>query len=224
MSISPQNKLSEKSGWVEKRNHEEIFDLSEDEQEEEGRIIRGQKAVYKPSQEEWDNHMRSHVPFRRWCPFCMRGKCKSGAHQQSKKSEEEKEKEVAVLAFDYMFPKSEKSKELGIESLPILIGINRKLKWKSCNMVPEKGANPYAAAVMVRDRNGRIQQIGDQVRPRTGNLESDTNGEIRKTRRDRSDSRAITGGRTPKQWRCRKSSSDNRRANQAYALGTGRSI
>ena len=81
----------------------------------------------------------------------MRGKCKSGAHQQSKKSDEEKEREVAVLAFDYMFPKSEQSKSLGIESLPILIGINRKLKWKSANMVPEKGANPYAAAVMSRE-------------------------------------------------------------------------
>ena len=110
----------------------------EEEEEEEGRIIRGQKAVYKPSQEEWDNHMRTHVPFRRWCPFCVRGKCKSGAHQQTRKSDEEKEREVAVLAFDYMFPKSEQSKSLGIESLPILIGIKRKLKWKSANMVPEE--------------------------------------------------------------------------------------
>ena len=47
----------------------EIMEGEEDEEmEEEGRIIRGQKAIYKPSQEEWDNHMKSHIPYRRWCP------------------------------------------------------------------------------------------------------------------------------------------------------------
>ena len=49
-------------------------------EEEEGRIIRGPKAIYTPSKEEWDNHMRSHIPFRRWCPFCVEGRSKSGAH------------------------------------------------------------------------------------------------------------------------------------------------
>ena len=33
---------------------------------EEGKTIRGPKAIYTPSKEEWDNHMRSHIPFRRW--------------------------------------------------------------------------------------------------------------------------------------------------------------
>ena len=48
---------------------------------QEGRIITGPKAIYTPSKEEWDNHMRSHIPFRKWCPFCVKGRSKSGAHR-----------------------------------------------------------------------------------------------------------------------------------------------
>ena len=117
----------------------EIMEGEEEEElEEEGRIIKGPKAIYKPSQEEWDNHMKSHIPFRRWCPYCVKGRCKSGAHQSLKKTEDEKEKEVPVISFDYMFPKKGDSKELGIESLPIIGGIDRKRKSYMAHMVPEK--------------------------------------------------------------------------------------
>jgi hypothetical protein len=30
----------------------------------------------KPSQQEFDEHYLSHLPFRNWCPHCMRGKAK----------------------------------------------------------------------------------------------------------------------------------------------------
>ena len=40
----------------------------EEDMEEEGRITRGQKAIYKSSQEEWDNQMNSHIHYGRWCP------------------------------------------------------------------------------------------------------------------------------------------------------------
>ena len=38
------------------------------EEMEEGRAIPGQKRVYQPTQEEWDEHMITHTPFRAWCP------------------------------------------------------------------------------------------------------------------------------------------------------------
>ena len=62
-----------------------------EEEEGEGRVISSQKIIYQPSQQEWDDHMRTHIPFRKWCPYCVRGKCVSGAHKRSKKSEEELE-------------------------------------------------------------------------------------------------------------------------------------
>ena len=67
-----------------------VMDTEEwkEEESEEGRGISGQKAVYKPSKEEWDEHERSHIPFRKWCPFCVRGKCKGATHKRTEKSEE----------------------------------------------------------------------------------------------------------------------------------------
>ena len=47
---------------------QEIHGMDSDadsEREEESRPIKGQKMVYMPSKEEWDNHMRSHIPFRK---------------------------------------------------------------------------------------------------------------------------------------------------------------
>ncbi len=42
-----------------------------EEESEDGRGIAGQKAVYKPSKEEWDEHQRTHIPFRKWCPHIV---------------------------------------------------------------------------------------------------------------------------------------------------------
>ena len=54
------------------------------EEESEGaRKIAGQKTIYKHTEEEWDETMRTHIPFRRWCPFCVKGKCKSNPLVQS---------------------------------------------------------------------------------------------------------------------------------------------
>ena len=103
-------------------NEEDVESVREDEEEsEEGRAIAGQKAIYKPTQEEWDEHMRTHIPFRRWCPYCVKGKCKSNPHGQSNKSSEDLERETPVISFDYMGPKSKDDKSEKIDSLPIII-------------------------------------------------------------------------------------------------------
>ena len=77
-----------------------------EEEEEEGRGIAGQKAVYKPSKEEWDEHQRTHIPFRKWCLHCVRGKCKGATHKKCEKSEEEKEQEVPVISLDHVGKKT----------------------------------------------------------------------------------------------------------------------
>jgi thiol-disulfide isomerase/thioredoxin len=123
----------------------------EEGEEEEGRTIRGPKAIYTPSREEWDNHMRSHIPFRRWCPFCVKGRSKAGAHRSCEKSEEEKKNEVPVISIDYMEPKSEEEKKRLIKSLPIIGMIDRHDKWVSSMMVPQSGLDSYAIGAVVRE-------------------------------------------------------------------------
>ena len=130
---------------------DEVEDEMKGDEIEEGRAITGQKAIYQPTKEEWDNHMRSHIPFRKWCSFCVKGKCKSGAHKRVKKSDEEIDKEVPVISIDYMGPKSKDQKSEKIDSLPILIGIDRKSKWLFAHMVPKKGHDAHAIKIMSRE-------------------------------------------------------------------------
>ena len=65
---------------------------------EEGGRIAGQKVVHKLSKAD----QKTHIPFRNWCPHCVRGKCKGARHKKGEKSEEEKEHEVPVISLDYM--------------------------------------------------------------------------------------------------------------------------
>ena len=68
--------------------------------EEEGVVQKGMKCPYKPTQQEKENHARSHIPFRSWCKHCVRGKSKSSPHPSSNSSEE---RQKPVISFDYAF-------------------------------------------------------------------------------------------------------------------------
>ena len=54
----------------------------------------------KPSKREVEEHMATHIPFRSWCPHCVRGKSKSTPRAKRKEGEEE---EVPVISVDYMY-------------------------------------------------------------------------------------------------------------------------
>ena len=86
---------------------------------EEGRVITSQKMVYQPSKQEWDDHQRTHIPFRKWCACCAKGKCTAGAHKRSSKSASEIEDAIPVISFDYMGPKSKEDRSEKIDSLCI---------------------------------------------------------------------------------------------------------
>ena len=68
--------------------------------EEEIRPVAGQSRVYQPSKDEWDEHMRTHLPFRKWCPFCVKGRSKNSPHAGIIKSDEDLAKEVPVISID----------------------------------------------------------------------------------------------------------------------------
>ena len=117
------------------------------EQEEEGRHIPGQRRVFAPSAEEREAHMRTHIPYRRWCEYCVRGKCKNPGHRQHKG----KTRDVPMISYDYMQQKTKEGKEEGTRSLPILVGIDHDTGWISAYMVSKKGFDKYAVGCMVRD-------------------------------------------------------------------------
>ena len=141
-------KIGEDIDAVGNRDDEEV---DEEAGLEEARVIAGQKAIYQPSKEEWDEHMRTHLPFRKWCPYCVKAKSKSAVHKRLMKSAEEKEKEVPVIAWDYMGPKSKEDKQGQIDSLPILTGVDRRTKRIFAHMVLKKGHDAHAIKMAGRE-------------------------------------------------------------------------
>lgn len=52
-----------------------------------------------PTEAEIEEHMKDHLPYRIWCPHCLRAKARENVQLQGTGSE----REVPVFAFDYMF-------------------------------------------------------------------------------------------------------------------------
>jgi len=70
----------------------------------------------RPSQQEVDQHYLTHLPFRSWCPHCMRGKAKELDCRKPKSEGGDMEE----FHFDYCFP----GDDMGFK-LAILVGAER---------------------------------------------------------------------------------------------------
>ena len=51
--------------------------------------------------------MLTHVPYRNWCPFCVKGRGRQDAHKKGK----EEEKRVAGVVMDYAYLNPEEKEE-----------------------------------------------------------------------------------------------------------------
>ena len=92
-----------KEEWA---NVEEQERRKEEQEEEDSEGHRPKYKVVsdKPSKREVEEHMLTHIPFRDWCPHCVRGKSKATPHRKRKEGEDE---EVPVISVDYMFMETE---------------------------------------------------------------------------------------------------------------------
>ena len=55
------------------------------EEDEEARKAVGVKIPVRPSKDEVDEHMLTHLPFRSWCPHCVKGKAKGNPHNSQER-------------------------------------------------------------------------------------------------------------------------------------------
>ena len=53
----------------------------------------------KPTVQEVEDHNRTHLSYRNWCPFCVQAKAKDLDHRKSIKEE----RGLAEFSFDYCF-------------------------------------------------------------------------------------------------------------------------
>ena len=65
---------------------------------QEGKPIKILRGPVKPTKLEIEEHQHNHIPFRSWCPHCMRGKSKASGHRSSTQI-----REKAIVSLDYAF-------------------------------------------------------------------------------------------------------------------------
>ena len=86
---------------------------------DEATVEDGQKPIPVPSpgshtREEYVRHCLTHVPYRSWCPHCVKGQRHNAAHTTKPKGV----REVPMLAIDYCFVRDSEDKE----ALTLLVG------------------------------------------------------------------------------------------------------
>ena len=95
----------------------------------------------RPSQQEVDEHYLTHLPFRNWCPHCMRGKAK----ELDCKRSDGAAGDVAEFHMDYCFP----GDDMGFK-LAVLVCVERDTGAKMSVVVPQKGTTgKYASGEVV---------------------------------------------------------------------------
>ena len=138
------------------------FDV-DSETERETRQVRHQRRAHRPpTSEEIQEHLRTHLPYRSWCPHCVSGRGVSSQHRRRDPGKDQVDK--ATVALDCCFLRNMP----GEESIPVLVMRDRETRMLSAHAVPMKGAVvEWTAQQVVRDlerlgHHGRLVVRSDQ--------------------------------------------------------------
>jgi hypothetical protein len=109
---------------AEENNDKEIEDeeLPQEDQEHGKRRTRPMLDPKLPSEAEVQQHRLTHMPYRNWCPHCVRGR---GREMDHKKRQDNEEPTVPEYHMDYCFPGDE-----GGQKMMILVVVERHAKMK----------------------------------------------------------------------------------------------
>ena len=108
---------------------------------------KGLSVPIRPTPQMIENHRAGgHVPFRSWCPACVRGRGRSFQHHLTENSEEQ----VPTISIDYGFFGSQ---EATSTDSPVIVAKDRKSKRIWAYPVPAKGVHPYALKCLVEALN-----------------------------------------------------------------------
>ena len=67
------------------------------------RVVKDLVDPRRPTQKEIDEHYKTHLPYRNWCPICIQGKGRDADHRKAL----EEERGLSEYSFDYCFPGDE---------------------------------------------------------------------------------------------------------------------
>ena len=105
----------------------------------------------KPTEQEVKDHYRTHVPYRNWCPCCVKAKGKDLDHRKAVDGE----RGLNEYSFDYCFP----GDEFGYR-LTVLVGRERTSGMTMATVIPSKGGS----GKFMTDRVMKFfEECGDQA-------------------------------------------------------------
>ena len=109
--------------------------------------------------------MRTHIPYKKWCPFCVKGKRVAEPHRVEKEKEKE-EKKGTTIGIDYMWQKGETHREKkegkiineggSMPTIVMSFAGEESDKWVAAFVVPAKGPEDYAIDAVGKE----IEQSG----------------------------------------------------------------
>ena len=123
-----------KTTFFEKNDYPQIY---EEEESQDCRQPKGFDAPNEPSEQERLLHELSHLPFRAWCPVCLKSKSKDSPHRQVYDKRPTIQMDYALL--------TDQGKEV-----TVLTAIDITTGLTSSSIVESKGVNDYAVAEMRR--------------------------------------------------------------------------
>ena len=115
-AFDPEEEAADERSEQEEEEREVAGERTEGEPEE-AQKAKAARVPSKPSKEEVDEHMITHLPFRAWCPHCVKGKSKGKPHQKATPGS----REMPIVTMDYMFmdDKQNEGEEKGMPTLVV---------------------------------------------------------------------------------------------------------
>ena len=110
----------------------------------EERIAKMRRNPQEPTKEEVERHRLTHVPYRSWCPECVRARAKATPHLIQKNPDE---KNIPTFHIDYWFMRD----KAGAELVPVATIRDDKSKTIKAHVVPGKGNIEGVADVIIQD-------------------------------------------------------------------------
>ena len=155
MAVRPKHDVV-KNGelWIDgiDEDGDEIVEIDVENMEGEAgkRVVKKILDPMLPSRAEVREHDLTHLPYRNWCPHCIKGKGKEMGHQRRSRDDQG----LAEYHLDYCFP----GDDMGFKVM-ILIGIEKYSGMKMAQVVPTKGSSGEFAARKVAEL---IEECGDK--------------------------------------------------------------
>ena len=118
----------------------------------------------EPTQQEWDDHVKTHVPFRGWCPHCVRGRARNAPHPVVRREADS----LPVVSFDYCdlgsrdMPEVEDGVNDNEGPTPVLVMHDSIAKNVFAHAVPHKGTQHEGFHFAVQAVAANIESLGYQ--------------------------------------------------------------